>query len=56
MILFMILAAGLNGFCAVNLLQHHDSCQMVGEGHWPHGQLEIRLVFDTLGHTKGRTN
>ena len=39
--LFMILTAGLDGFGAIELFQHHDSCQMVGEGHFAHGEFEI---------------
>ena len=36
--LFMIFAAGLNGFAAVKLLQHHDPGQVMGKGHGPHGK------------------
>ena len=52
----MIFAACLDGLGTVNLLQHHDSRQMVGEGHGAHGELEICPVLDTLCHTEGRTD
>ena len=49
----MIPAAGLDGFCPVELLQHHDPGQMVGEGHGAHGEPEIRLFLDSGGHAEG---
>ena len=52
----MILGTCLNGFAAVELLQHHDPRQMVGEGHGAHGELEVGLFFDPGGHAEGRTD
>ena len=52
----MVLAAGLNGFCPVELFQHHDPGQMMGEGHGTHGQPEICLFLHSWGHAEGRAD
>ena len=52
----MILTTGLNGFRTVELFQHHDPCQMVGEGHGTHGKLEIRLLLDPGRQSERRTD
>ena len=52
----MIFTARLDGFSPVNLLQDHDSCQMVGEGHGAHGELEIGLFLDFGRHAEGRAD
>ena len=49
----MILASRLNGFRPVELFQNHDPRQMVGEGHRPHGEAEIRPLLDMGGHAEG---
>ena len=49
----MILASRLNGFRPVELFQNHDASQMVGEGHRPHGEAEIRPLLDPGRHTEG---
>ena len=40
----------------VDLLQHHDPGQMVGEGHGAHGELEIRLLLDLRADAEGRAD
>lgn len=45
--LFMVFAACLDGLSPVNLLQNHDSRQMVREGHGTHGKLEVRLLLNS---------
>ena len=49
----MVFASGLDGLGPVDLLQDHDPCQMVGEGHLSHGKLEIGLVLDLLADAEG---
>ena len=49
----MILASRLNGFCPVELFQNHDPRQMVGKGHRPDGEAEIRPLLDPGGHAEG---
>ena len=49
----MILASRLNGFRPVELFQNHDPRQMVGEGHRPHREPEIRLFLDPGCHAEG---
>ena len=56
LLLFVVLAAGLDGFGTVKLLQHHDPGKVVGEGHGAHGQLEVRLLFDFGRDAEGRTD
>ena len=34
--LLVVFAACLDGLCTVNLLQNHDPCKMMGEGHRTH--------------------
>ena len=52
----MIFAAGLDGFRPVDLLQHHNPGQMVGEGHESHGKLKICGGLDLGGNAKGRAD
>ena len=54
--LFVVLAAGLNGFTAVQLLQNHDPGQVMWECHRTHGKLEICHLFDPWGHSEGRAD
>ena len=51
--LFVVFAPCLDGFGPVQLLQHHDSGQMVGEGHGAHGEPEIRPFLHPLGDAEG---
>ena len=53
---FVIFAPRLDGLRPVDLLQHHDPGQMMGEGHFAHGELEIRLVLDLLADAEGGTD
>ena len=55
-LLFVVLTAGLDGFGTVKLLQHHDPGKVVGEGHGPHGELEVRFFFHLGGDAEGRTD
>ena len=52
----MIFAAGLYGFCPVELLQHHDSGKMMGKGHGTHGQAEIGPLLHPGGDSKRRAD
>ena len=52
----MVFAAGLDGFCPVELFQYHDAGQMMGKGHGAHGKLEICFLLDSGGHAKGRAD
>ena len=56
LLLFVILAAGLDGFGTVELFQHHDTGKMVGEGHGTHAELEVRFLLDPGCHAEGRTD
>lgn len=57
--LFVVLGSRLDGFGPVELFQDHDTGQMVGECHLPHGQEQIRLGFqrrfDAIGGANEKT-
>ncbi len=50
--LFVVFAPSLDGLRAVQLFQHHNAGQMVGERHGPHGELEVGPLFDPGGHAE----
>ena len=49
----MVAAAGENALRPVDLLQHHDSGQMVGEGHGTHGEQEVSLLLQIPVQSEG---
>lgn len=46
--LFMIFAFCVNGVRAVNLLQKHDTRQLVRKGHFAHRQAQLRFLLHFL--------
>ena len=52
-VLFMVFTPRLDAFGPVELLQDHDPGQVVGEGHFAHGQLPVGLGLDRGVHAEG---
>ena len=51
----MIFTACLNGFGTVDLFQHHDPRQMMGESHLSHGKLKICCRLYSGSNAEGGT-
>ena len=49
----MVFTPCLDGLRPVELLQNHDSRQVMGEGHGAHGELEVRSFLYSFRHAEG---